>query len=809
MILEPNLSNSDNPFILTKENINPLKVNIELESEINEFFSKSKITQKFINTSENPLELKIFVSKKEGLIFSSFSCKVGDSIFVKSKVIQKEKALEKYSDSTAKGNAAIFVSEDRYNDNIIINMGNIPAKEEVIFISEFIQLIESSKTYEFELFRNFPIFKGDNGIIYQNSDLKGKIHIKVNNKIIKIEKEILMKELKIDNEKYENTKNNSYLISYKIEKLPEYSSYNLDYIPSSKIYFELEEDKPIIYTQKSIYDKNEQNYIIQYKAKTQSLEDENFGEKPALFIFLIDQSGSMSGDSIKIASKALVLFLQSLPAKSYYQIIGFGSDFKKYDETPKEYNETNINKSIKMIEKLTADLGGTDIYSPLKDIYDSYTIYDKINLPKNIFLLTDGEIVDKNKTLNIIEKNSSKFAVFSIGIGSYFDQDLIKNAGILGKGSYNFCKDINKLNSIIANEISRAISPFISEIKINTSLDNSNLLDNNFIPKIMRDNEIINLNYIVNNKDKKDLIKLEIQYLESDKKNKRKYEIKPEEIPEGEELSKLIINNYLNNNSNISNEEKIKKSLKYQLLTEKTSLFAEIELSNKITEEMKTKIIGDKNNNIYKEDIVLPKFDYISKPYSGLSCYMLDCGFDDEYPCFKELNDCKASFALVKECSKMQFSCEKLNKCQLGIKKRKSGMKSKKTKKPKKKKNNDLEEEEEKELEEKEKCLNLNEKEDIMKIIKTQNFIKGYWDENNKTKIIKEKYKNEFNLLKGLKNKNINDNVIMTIIMIYFIYKEHSELLTELSRIIKKAKIFIKKETKSTYEDIIKKIQIN
>ena len=40
MILEPNLSNSDNPFILTKENMNPLKVNIELESEINEFFSK-------------------------------------------------------------------------------------------------------------------------------------------------------------------------------------------------------------------------------------------------------------------------------------------------------------------------------------------------------------------------------------------------------------------------------------------------------------------------------------------------------------------------------------------------------------------------------------------------------------------------------------------------------------------------------------------------------------------------------------------------------------------------------------------------
>ena len=292
MFNKEELSNSENNNSLVKEEQNALTVNVELDSEINEFFSKTKITQKFTNTSENPLELKIYVSKKEGLIFSSFSCKIGDSIFVKSKVIKKEKAVEKYSDSVAQGNAAIFVSEDRYNDNIIINMGNIPAKEEVIFISEFIQLIESSKSYEFELFRNFPIFKGNNGIIYQNSELKGNIHIKVNNKIIKIEKEILIKELKIINEKYENTKNNSYLISYNIEKLPEYS-YNLDYIPSSKIYFEFEEDKPIIYTQKSIYDKNEQNYIIQYKVKTHKLdEDKNVEEKPALVIFFIIRSKS-------------------------------------------------------------------------------------------------------------------------------------------------------------------------------------------------------------------------------------------------------------------------------------------------------------------------------------------------------------------------------------------------------------------------------------------------------------------------------------------------------------------------------------
>ena len=229
----------------------PLKVNVEIDSEINELFAKTKVTQKLTNSSEKALELKIYVSKKNDLIFSSFNSKIGNSIFVKSKVIKKEKAEKKYTDNIAGGNAAIFVCEDPYDENnIIINMGNIPAKEEVIFISEFIQLIEVSKSYEFEFFRNLPIFQGEN-TVYQNSELIGKVHIKTNRKINNIEKEILMKELNIVEEKYENKNKNSYFVSYKIDKLPEYNKYNSEYIASSKIYFELENDKPIIFTQVS------------------------------------------------------------------------------------------------------------------------------------------------------------------------------------------------------------------------------------------------------------------------------------------------------------------------------------------------------------------------------------------------------------------------------------------------------------------------------------------------------------------------------------------------------------------------------
>ena len=126
----------------------------KINSNINGLFSKTTVTQTFRNPSDSPLELKIYIFKKINIIFSSFECQIGDSIKVKSKVIKEEKAQEKYSDSIASGNAAIFVSQDPKDENkIIVHMGNIPPKTDVIFISNFISPIESSNNkYEFAHF---------------------------------------------------------------------------------------------------------------------------------------------------------------------------------------------------------------------------------------------------------------------------------------------------------------------------------------------------------------------------------------------------------------------------------------------------------------------------------------------------------------------------------------------------------------------------------------------------------------------------------------------------------------------------------
>ena len=768
------------------------KVITEINSKVNELYATSIVTQKFSNPTDKPLELKIYIIKNDKLLFSSFNCKIGDNIEVKSKVIKKEKAEIKYTDSISSGNAAIFVSQDPENENrIIINMGNIPPKTDIIFISEFLHLIQISQKYEFELFRNLPIFKGNDNI-YQNSELKGKINKNTKNKIKKKKKNILMKDLIIIEEKYNNK--NNYEILYKIDKLPEFSWYNNEYIPSSKYYFELNINEPIIYNQESSI--NENNYIIQYRYKKEKKEKEEDICNPALFIFLLDQSGSMDGNRIEIASKALELFIQSLPAGSYYQIIGFGSDYKVYDDNPKEYN---IKNSLDMIKKLGADLGGTNIAGPLKYIYDSDKIYEKINLPRSIILLTDGEAWDKEKGLNLIEQNSTKFILNTIGIGNDFDEDLIKNAAVLGKGNYNFCKDINNLNNVIASEINNATSSYVTNIQIKTNIDDKNIIGKNILPNILRDNSIINLYYILDKNIDKININIKYDDKEINKTIENNYEIIPEKLEKGEDLCKLIIYNYIKNN-NISEDEKLKLALKYQIFMNNTSLFAEVKLSESITEEMKLKILGDKENNIIPK--IRPKYE--ERDFEDLKCCCMaaprfsrcleECNnYDDE--CFDACDDdcddeCGDSGGGYGGRYNRDNSDDDRDYC----------MKEK-----------CCENEPIKEIvkKEEEKKFDINEKESIMKMIGTQNFIEGYWEENEYTKIIKEKYQKEYDLIKNIKNKNMNEIIAITILIIYFMNKEHSNLLSELLMIIKKAKQYILKETKDNYDNIIKEIGLN
>ena len=199
------------------------------------------------------------------------------------------------------------------------------------------------------------------------------------------------------------------------------------------------------------------------------------------YIFLLDQSGSMSGDRINLSCKSLLLFLQSLNEQCYFQLIGFGSDFKFFSDKPLEYNKENVKNLMEIVKNLSANRGGTELYEPLNKIFND-KIYNEYEMKKNIILLTDGELFDKEEVINLIGANSNQFTFNSIGIGDC-DKDLIERTALMGNGYSYYISNLNELNSVVISLLEKSQNSLLINCTINQKCsiedDNKKLINKN------------------------------------------------------------------------------------------------------------------------------------------------------------------------------------------------------------------------------------------------------------------------------------------------------------------------------------------
>ena len=578
---------------------------IYLSSRVNEIFATTEVTQYFTNESDKSMELSVLIPIIKKLTLSKFIVSIEDKIII-SKVMPKEKAEEKYNDVIASGNVG-FMSKYEDNKSYSVNIGNLAPKKRIKLQTIFIEMLGSDDlSYEFNIIDNYPAFYDEKlkDINNKNKKIEANIKIETQSKITRLIPKYLNEEAE---------KNSKYNVKFS----PDYKNAEIEYNNDKpnlifdkdkenktfRILFRTESmNKPLLYCQYNP-ELKETSYSINYTYVSKYLkeipipespdedttisyvnkyEENVVNETPGLFIFLIDQSGSMSGKPILLVRKALLLFIQSLPANSYFQLIGFGSNFIKYNEEPVLYNKENVDNIIKTIKELTANLGGTNISKPLDEIFRN-ECYSKINLSRNIFLLTDGEVFDREQCINLISNNSKKFRVHAMGLGNSFDEILIKQCGELGKGTSSFIKDEEKINSAVINTLNNGLRPYLTDIKFD--FENykeeiaSNIISCNPINNFSYQNEIMNYSFILPGDIELTNLKIKI----SGKDPINQFESitcfdNIMKLENGEEMSKMIVGKALKNNDELLKDEKneVKFAKKYQILSKNTALFAEI-----------------------------------------------------------------------------------------------------------------------------------------------------------------------------------------------------------------------------------------
>ncbi|XP_035200721.1 von Willebrand factor A domain-containing protein 5B1 [Oxyura jamaicensis] len=184
---------------------------------------------------------------------------------------------------------------------------------------------------------------------------------------------------------------------------------------------------------------------------------------PGEFIFLVDRSRSMSGVSIDRVKDALLVLLKSLMPACLFNIVGFGSTFKTLFPASRSYCEESLAVACESIRRIRADMGGTNILSPLK-----WVVRQPIprGHPRLLFLLTDGAVGDTGKVLEVLRNHSSSTRCYSFGIGPNACRRLVQGLAAVSRGTAEFLAEGERLQPKMIRSLKKAMAPVLSDVSV-------------------------------------------------------------------------------------------------------------------------------------------------------------------------------------------------------------------------------------------------------------------------------------------------------------------------------------------------------
>jgi hypothetical protein len=218
------------------------------------------------------------------------------------------------------------------------------------------------------------------------------------------------------------------------------------------------------------------------------IKDVMAGDLYCELIFLVDTSGSMAGSAMENTKNTLQIFLRSLPELCRFNIFQFNSTFTQLFADGsrsvlsqchrihhsvdlmslftcsylRPYNDESLASATAWVAQLKAS-GGTEILPPLQKIFKTDPIEGH---PRQIFLLTDGQVSNTAAVIDITKDNASTSRMFTFGIGNSVDHTLVNGMAIAGGGKAEFVTRNDLIAEKVASQLARALQPAIAKVTI-------------------------------------------------------------------------------------------------------------------------------------------------------------------------------------------------------------------------------------------------------------------------------------------------------------------------------------------------------
>ena len=182
-------------------------------------------------------------------------------------------------------------------------------------------------------------------------------------------------------------------------------------------------------------------------------------------VFLLDCSGSMSGQPMAASKAFMQAALKTLKPTDTFRIIRFSDSATEFSSTPLYATAANLSRGEQYVRALGAN-GGTMMMSGINQALSKPVETGRI---RNVIFLTDGYIGNELSVLSLVEQQLQGARLFAYGVGAGVNRYLLDELGRVGRGFARYFDPTRSDDSILrvaAELAARLHTPVLADIEI-------------------------------------------------------------------------------------------------------------------------------------------------------------------------------------------------------------------------------------------------------------------------------------------------------------------------------------------------------
>ncbi|KAJ7126263.1 von Willebrand factor type A domain-containing protein [Mycena epipterygia] len=451
-------------------------LSVRAEASIKELAAQVKITQTYVNDAIFPIEAQYTFPIPARAAVSGFVMIKQDGTRIVGSVLEKQSAREAYKNAVALGQQASLM-EQHTSDVFQISVGNIPSNEQVQI--ELVYATELSEDEENDSIRfHLPVHIGARyGQTPQSTPSFGRTPFISSSSKAPFLNIVMSVEAMAPISKIGCP---SHAVSTELgpdPKLPNFKELPFSNYARVTLSSDSALDKDFVLAIKSAgldtprciaelhptHNTIAMGLTLVPRFKLPDLSRQEF-------VFLVDRSGSMRGQRIEAAKKALIVMLRALPhQESLFQIVSFGSwTTSLWEQGSKPYNQETLEEATRHVDGIQADYGGTEIRGALNQCFTAR----KLDRPTSVLMLTDGDAWDLDGVLSQVKSAvaaapaKAYLRLSVLGIGNSASTAMCEGIARVGNGTCIMVGEQETFTGKIARMLKAARTPLISNISV-------------------------------------------------------------------------------------------------------------------------------------------------------------------------------------------------------------------------------------------------------------------------------------------------------------------------------------------------------